>query len=215
MALSPSISPTMNAFKRVDSFSNLFYKGEQGPSFIMEQCTNAHKKVRDAETGILRVSPFHNGFHRYGSITTKEEKCIRFQVIIWSAGPVNVLDGRVTMKFRVTLFWNSDEISDTDTTAQKESQNGSSSSSSNGNKKGTSFWVMNGRSRAYQSQMSELSCKFINVPQLSILNAVTFDVIGAPEVACLNEKQKLMRWSCLYKAELLQENMRVHRYVFN
>ena len=51
------------------------------------------------------------------------------------------------------------------------------------------------------------------MPKLSILNAVTFDIIGLPEIACLNEKQKLIQWSYLYKAELLQENMRVHRYV--
>ena len=201
-----SVSPTLNALRRIDSFSPKFYRGQQGgPSFIMEQCTNAHKKIRDTENGILRASSA-NGLHRYGSFSTAHEKCIRFQVIIWSAGPVDVLNGRVTMKFRVTLFWNSDELFDVDTTPNTEKETKTC-------KKTPSFWVMKDRSRAYLQRMSELSCKFINVPKLSILNAVKFDIIGSPEIACLNEKQKLMRWSCLYKAELLQEDMRVHRYV--
>lgn len=195
-------SPTINPMRRVDSISSFFFNGTQGPSFIMEQCTNAHiKKNRDVEVENGLRRSIHSGLHSYGSATKTNEKCIRFQVIIWSAGPVDVLNGRVTMKFRVTLFWNNDSP-DLSTKEKTRSQTG----------KESSFWVMKDRARAYQRQMSELSCKFIDVPQLSILNAVTFDIIGAPEITCLSEEKKLMRWSCLYRAELLQDNMSVHSF---
>ena len=193
--------------KRLDSFSTSFlHSGTQGPSFIMEQCANAHKKMcHDLENG-LQCS-LHNGdVSSYGSMITDTKYSIRFQVIVWSAGPVDVLSKRVKMKFRVSLFWNDDqeEISYSDADEEKKDDSISRADSS-------FLWQMNGRQRAYQSQTSNLYSKFIDVPRLSILNAVSFDIIGAPEILCLCEEKKLMRWSCLYKAELLQENMRVDR----
>jgi hypothetical protein len=48
-----------------------------------------------------------------------------------------------------------------------------------------------------------------DVPPVSILNAVDFEVVGDPEVCHLDEKTRLMKWSCLYKASLQQENLNV------
>jgi len=42
-----------------------------------------------------------------------------------------------------------------------------------------------------------------------LLNTVTFDTIGDPEVTLLREDSGLFRWTCLYRATLMQEHWRV------
>jgi hypothetical protein len=44
------------------------------------------------------------------------------------------------------------------------------------------------------------------------VNAVDHEVIGEPEVCRLNTEENLMKWTCLYKASLLQDNMQVAEF---
>ena len=53
----------------------------------------------------------------------------------------------------------------------------------------------------------------VYVPPISILNAVGFSLVGEPEVCLVDEAERRMKWTCLYKASLIQEHMRVTRCV--
>mmetsp|Transcript_14837 Transcript_14837/g.32897 ORF Transcript_14837/g.32897 Transcript_14837/m.32897 type:complete len:466 (-) Transcript_14837:175-1572(-) len=127
----------------------------------------------------------------------EEVRTIRFQVIVWYIGAIDVLHGNVDAKVRITLFWNAtDECNKT----QKE--------------KSSTTYVMQGRRCATKKVVTEGDETIIDVPPVSILNAVSFSIVGSPDVTLLNKKEKLMRWSCLYKVSLLQaqEDMKVDNF---
>ncbi|KAL7533948.1 hypothetical protein ACHAXR_005547 [Thalassiosira sp. AJA248-18] len=147
---------------------------------------------------------------------------LRFQVIVWSIGCPDVKNDLVSMKFRVTLFWNDvhwdavnnnsaaltiNEIGEEGTNNKKTSTRKRSKNSSN-----RSIWVMSGRSSAYKKKVAECPSHMIDIPPISILNADSFDVIGQPEVQLLREDSRLMRWSCMYRAQLHQEHMMVNEF---
>jgi len=69
-----------------------------------------------------------------------------------------------------------------------------------------------GRQRALEQSEKDIPATAIEVPAVSILNVVTFDTIGDPEVSMLREDSKLMRWSCMYRATLFQEHWDVHNF---
>jgi len=151
-------------------------------------------------------------------------RSIRFQVVVWYVGPVDVVLGRVNMKFRVTLFWN-DEGSAGDTlndNASNPSLSGLAAGGGGGGgdsdtvaSSGTTrtIYTMQGRNRAVKTTLDETEmAKSIEIPPVSILNAVSFETIGAADVAMLQEDTKLMRWTCLYKATLMQDNLRVDKF---
>jgi len=127
---------------------------------------------------------------------------IRFQVVVWSIGQVDVVQGRVPATFRITVFWNDDsnDLVDND---GGESVNTSLSRSS---------WKMQGRQSAVQQELPSTLGQTVDVPPISILNVVTFDTIGAPEVTLLREDVKLWRWSCMYRAILIQDHWRLDQY---
>ena len=135
-----------------------------------------------------------------------EEQSIRFQVVIWHIGSVDVASGTVHMQFRVTLFWNASTQSPTTTLSSKTSSSKTSSSS-------TTTWTMKGRQKAVRTNLPRDTANMeqmeIDVPPISILNAVQFDIIGQPEVETMNHA---MRWTCMYHAKLLQQDMRVDAF---
>ena len=160
---------------------------------------------------------------------------IRFQVIIWSVAQPDVKVGKVSMKFRVTLFWN--DVSNTPSVLApqpqqqqqaKDNHNNNMSSNStvsaatntnnntNNTKKvkqnGPTVWVMHGRKQASEKKMkshTNRDTRTIDIPPVSILNADSFETIGRPEVMLLQEDTKLMRWTCMYRAKLTQDEMSV------
>jgi hypothetical protein len=90
-------------------------------------------------------------------------------------------------------------------------------------------WTMEGRRKAYERALcDETIISSIDVPPVSLMNCVTFDVVGQPEVCVLREEhqkltkmnggkrhiktKRLMRWTCLYKTTLLQRNMRLDAF---
>lgn len=89
---------------------------------------------------------------------------------------------------------------------------GKSRTTKNKTKAQTTTWVMTGRNAAYKKKITDYSTDLIDVPPISILNADSFEVIGQPEVQILREETLLMRWSCMYRAQLKQDDMRVHEF---
>jgi hypothetical protein len=73
---------------------------------------------------------------------------------------------------------------------------------------------MQGRKKALLEERPTSRSKLeeVDVPPLSILNAVSFDTIGVPEVFMIRRDTRLMRWTCMYNAVLLQPDMRVDQF---
>jgi hypothetical protein len=133
--------------------------------------------------------PLVDSKESYGTNLRKANKQpIRFQVVIWYVGPVNVQLGHVPMKFRITIFW-----------TDKRTENGRKGSKS-------TSWTMEGRQVARRHIVTDNKqiMETVDVPPVSILNAVSFELVGSPEVSMLDEDSRFMRWTCMYSAILSQ-----------
>lgn len=89
-----------------------------------------------------------------------------------------------------------------------------------------SYWVMDGRRKAIRRRRSpsisgndttsvatvSTEEDTIDVPPISIINADTFEVVGQPDITLLRKKSRLMRFSCMYRARLQQEDMNVRQF---
>jgi hypothetical protein len=172
--------------------------------------------------------------------SSRSIKTIRFQVVVWYIGKLDVVTGSLPMTFRVTLFWNDDsQEEDEDFPLEEDDTNDiggddyqdkaggggddhqSVCSTTNrtvatSSSKLVSVWKMAGRQRAFQEEISNIVPEqaAIAVPALSILNVATFEMIGAPEVEMLRpeEETRLMRWTCMYRATVVQEQLRVDEF---
>ena len=93
--------------------------------------------------------------------------------MIWYVGRPDEVLGKVEMKFRVTIFWNSPE-------EELDEEVGYGMNNPYHKK----VWKMHGRQRAYHSELTDVAAtdRIVYVPPVSILNAVDFDVLGEPEV---------------------------------
>ena len=226
---SPSSSPKPSRFVSSDRYQNR----EQGQSYFIERQNSIHHNLskmnnipgmvsQDGSVSFLPMSrsgsinnslrslpearSLLNSEHRpvYGqslSPVSMITNTIRFQVVIWNIGKLDVVSGSVPMTFRVSLFWN-------DTTVEDEvvSEDGSVSVNL------VNVWKMHGRHKAFQQELRDVPIKAIEVPPLAILNVATFETIGAPEVDMLRQSSRLMRWTCMYCATVLQENLRVDEF---
>jgi len=94
--------------------------------------------------------------------------------------------------------------------AESDETNSIGEASSFSNKSTMGTFEMDGRGRAKHKAMTISNhTQYIDVPPLSIINAESFSVVGAPDVTCLRESDGLMRWTCMYKATLRQNHMMV------
>lgn len=118
----------------------------------------------------------------------------------------DVVLGLVTMKFRVTIFW--------DAPNPAEHQKMALSGYGNYDASNKKVWTMEGRQRAFQKELNEVlpGSNLVYVPPISIINAVDFDEVGRSEVCCVNEEKRQYKWTCMYKASLIQPHMKVKRY---
>ena len=132
-----------------------------------------------------------------------EEHNIRLQVIVWYIGKIDMVEGRVPMTFRVTMYWNA-----IDADFENDMEDGAASVSTRNSR----TWTMLGRQKAYVQEARDTPTQTVDVPPISILNVVTFDTIGSPEVSLLREDTKLMRWTCMYRATLIQDHWRVDNF---
>jgi len=96
------------------------------------------------------------------------------------------------MRFRITMFWNDINSSNADKNNEDD------------NKQQDSEWVMKGRQRACRYFVGDDEIQeTIDVPPVSILNAVSFDTIET-EISMLDTEMRLMRWTTMYRADLFQ-----------
>jgi hypothetical protein len=152
---------------------------------------------------------------------------IRFQVVVWHIGQVDVTLCHVSMKFRVTLFWNIEEEDDHSDVVDGAEERDFTTLKRQHPSSSSLVWNMKGRQKAclYELSKGETHIREIDVPPISILNAVSFEQ-GQPDVDILDIKEQpsnndhtikkgkkqLVRWTCMYNATLLQENMRVDQF---
>eukprot|EP00978_Attheya_sp_CCMP212_P015395 scaffold39755_cov52-Attheya_sp.AAC.6 len=154
-------------------------------------------------------------------------KSIRFQVVVWHIGQVDVALCHVSMKFRVTLFWNLEEEDDQSDVVDGAEEREFTTLKRQHPSSSSLVWNMKGRQKAclYELSKGDTHIREIDVPPVSILNAVSFEQ-GQPDVDILDimdqppnndptskkGKKQLVRWTCMYNATLLQENMRVDQF---
>mmetsp|Transcript_7392 Transcript_7392/g.16758 ORF Transcript_7392/g.16758 Transcript_7392/m.16758 type:complete len:465 (-) Transcript_7392:136-1530(-) len=150
-------------------------------------------------------------FHGYGSANNhvngngpllssgaKVLKSIRFQVVIWHIGTIDVQTGFINMRFRLTLFWNDHP---------KDAESSSSTKAKNHASGGGGAWAMEGRQRAHRNKWNHQDStveETIDVPPVSIMNAVEFETVDPPEIMMVNTQTRSMRWTCMYNAKLFQ-----------
>ena len=140
-------------------------------------------------------------------IGDNHDMSIRFQVVIWHIGTIDVQTGCVKMRFRLTLFWND----------YGDNLNTQSSPTKQANKSNTpnaatdDVWIMEGRQRAYlRNKHDESTIKeMIDVPPVSIMNAVEFETVDGPEITVQRvtdgcQQFRRMRWTCMYSGLLFQ-----------
>mmetsp|Transcript_42936 Transcript_42936/g.91293 ORF Transcript_42936/g.91293 Transcript_42936/m.91293 type:complete len:465 (+) Transcript_42936:270-1664(+) len=192
---------------RTNSFAimknSVMWLGEQAQTQFLDRNLEAHK---DDGSVVLSAPPSPSSslsnlrkfaFPSYSSTETIDViHTIRFQIIIWSISAPDVKTHRVSMKFRITMFWNDQP---------PPSRNGGGGELKR-KKSQSSMWMMSGRSTAYQKKMTDDPAEKLDVPPVSILNADSFEVIGMPDVQLLREDTRLHRWSCMYRAQLLQND---------
>ncbi|KAL7545839.1 hypothetical protein ACHAWF_009188 [Thalassiosira exigua] len=139
--------------------------------------------------------------------TTRDNKSIRFQVVIWHIGTIDVQTCQVKMRFRLTLFW-----TDEGPPASEGGEGGGTGredASADGDD-----WAMEGRQHAvrkrwgadYDGEESRARRReVVDVPPVSILNAVELDVADAgAEITMVDPRRRDMRWTCMYNATLFQ-----------
>jgi len=146
-------------------------------------------------------SPSSTTTDNYGS--SLSQRLVRFQVVVWYVGPIDVVLGLVSIKFRVTIYWHAP--------SEEEHEAMARTGYGNYDPQNKRVWTMEGRQRAYQRELTEIlpGSNLVYVPPVSILNAKDFRVIGSPEVCCVNEQNKSMQWTCMYSASLIQHHMKV------
>ena len=181
--------------------------GEQAQTQFLDR--NHEADSMDENSTIRKQTSYASPYNSFDDFAPSQCQTIRFQVIIWSIECPDVRNNRVSMKFRVTLFWNDDPPKKENATRIPNIDQQGDGVSTNTRSRSQSIWVMVGRSAATKKKISECSTDTIDVPPVSILNADFLDVIGQPEVQVLREGSRLMRWSCMYRAQLHQDDMRV------
>jgi hypothetical protein len=199
---------------------SVIWIGEQAQTQFLDRNMEAHSVNENAfglrpassVSSIIKQSSCFSSYNSLDNVSPYQRQTIRFQVIVWSVGGPDVKNNQVSMKFRVTLFWNDDPPKKEDVTDgfipnMDDEQGGNVTT--NTRKRSQSIWVMVGRGAAIKKKISETPTDTIDVPPVSILNANSFEVIGQPEVQLLREDSRLMRWSCMYRAQLHQDDMRV------
>ena len=206
---------------------SIIWIGEQAQTQFLDRNLEAHSAHYENAIGLRTASSIPNtinksssGFSSYNSLDNNfapsQWQTIRFQVIVWAVGSPDVKNNRVSMKFRVTLYWNDDPPTKADATTNSyiphTDEQGDNVTTNARINRSRSIWVMVGRSAAIKKKISDIPTDTIDVPPVSILNADSFEVIGQPEVQLLREDGRLMRWSCMYRAQLHQDDMRVNEF---
>ena len=122
------------------------------------------------------------------------------------------------MRFRLTLFWNDvlavGPVTSRTTTFPSENSSSVSLHSSRQQPSAESEWIMKSRQRACRYHVGDDQIlETIDVPPVSILNAVSFDSVEGAEISMLDPDTRLMRWTCMYRVDLFQaDHMTVEQF---
>ena len=124
------------------------------------------------------------------------------------------------MRFRITLFWNDvlmvDPSINTDTTTTTPCEDSVAGSLHSSSRKASaeSEWIMKGRQRACRYHVGgDQILETVDVPPVSILNAVSFDTVEGAEITMIDTDTRLMRWTCMYRVDLFQaDHMTVEQF---
>ena len=109
------------------------------------------------------------------------------------------------MRFRVTLFWEEDDY--------KNEDKSDSTTSNKCDNDINDIWVMEGRQKALLTPIhheNRTTKDLIDVPPVSIMNAVEFETVDTPAITMLDahdndvSSQRSFRWTCMYSAVLFQ-----------
>ena len=175
-------------------------------NFLLKRGTSMESFDADNSQG-LDYDLMSFSSHPSSPKTVQFSQSIRFQVLIWNVGALDVVQGRVPVTFRVTMFWNDVSSIREDLDAVMDSND----SASIGPQR---MWEMRGRQKAVPARESrdEAAGQAIDVPPVSILNVVTFDTIGAPEIVLLRQDTGLWQWTCMYRATLMQDHWNVANF---
>eukprot|EP00797_Seminavis_robusta_P036871 Sro954_g224370.3 (375) ;mRNA; r:33375-34499 len=80
-------------------------------------------------------------------------------------------------------------------------------------------YQMQGRQKALPQKVDSSNDKTnndeneaIDIPPLSILNVSTFTIIGSPEIDMLDTESRRVRWTCMYRATVVQDRLSVHQF---
>ena len=182
--------------------------------------TSSGTALRSLSNGSEQQLPLLAEQYSYGS-TGHDCNTIRFQVVVWYIGKLDVVTGSLPMTFRVTLFWND--------TSNRRKNGGDDCTSPLGqddeeitlgemsSQNSFRIWKMQGRQKAIQQEVGGFTeygndVQAIPVPALSILNVATFEIIGSPEIDMLQEDTRLMRWTCMYRATVVQQDLSVDQF---
>jgi len=104
--------------------------------------------------------------------------------------------------------------------ASNHSTNKKKQSSSSRKRQQSILYSMQGRTKAVPRRVESSSSnnngnkeeEAIYIPPLSILNVSTFTIIGTPEVDLLDPSSRLVRWTCMYRATVMQDRLSVHQF---
>lgn len=198
---------------------------EYGQNLIMQQIQSSHTLQQDlaqaterdplllAEMGLPINRGSDESLHTFlgndEAVDSSRHNSIRFQVLVWSVGALDVVQGRVPVTFRLTMFWNDmtsiRKLEEGDPLAGEDESDATSSLRPRA-------WEMRGRQKAIPRENKDDMGQAIEVPPVSILNVVTFDTIGSPEISLLRQDTGLWRWTCMYRTTLIQEHWRLDNF---
>jgi len=192
---------------------SVLWLGEQAQTQFLDRNLEAHAKddgsaqlSTSSPTQMSQLSSLSKLLPSYNAVADPRHT-IRFQVVVWSISPPDVKSHQVSMKFRVTVFWNGPPLSRFEPRGEEQRPKGKGS-----DKAAQYHWVMSSRSTACRKKISDDPAALMAVPPVSILNADRHEVIGAPEVTLLREDTQLFRWSCMYRAQLHQNDISVYQF---
>ena len=191
----------------------LSWLGEQAQTQFLYRHNSGSTRSLSSSSAFPSYQELSNS--SYNSLDFFDKKhTIRHQVVVWSVGTPDVKSHTVTMMFRVTLFWNDRPLVAQPQPPSPDDGDGDNEDDDHDG----SVWVMEGRNKAVRRKKKrshvgggtyveedEEAQTIIDVPPISIINADTFETVGRPDICMLRKKSRLMQFSCMYRAKLLQD----------
>ena len=124
---------------------------------------------------------------------------VRCKVNVWGLNNINTIERTFGAKLRATLFW-----------APKGEDLAAAAASLKASSGALASWSLKGRSEGQNGN------KVVAIPPLSLLNAKSFTVEGAADLAVVEPipGRIIFRWTCMYNAVFYQRDVDNNMYPF-